>query len=355
MNGSARVHSIEVLQDFRAALCEFGQGASTALEEAVSEVQRVLMWLKLEQRPYWQGELRRRNEAYAQAKLALKRKRDLETSPLGGHYSYVDERKAVALAERRVAEAETRYRNVQRWAMKLEDEAFTFKTVLRGLLDTVELDLPTALSDIDAMVIALEKYLSVAPPAESAFPGEPGVASMTTVTEEAGSRQADSGGAAEAVLDYQSLRQRTPGAAERRGAGQSDVASDWAGIGALDEQQRRRVSSVAIVAGSPENGQRVVVARGVGRQSRVYIERVISTGPDDSGWFVGSALAWEADGGQEPAACEAISVGQLLQRRPDFAELLRLPAGFLVVLDSKGLEAIVNPAGKTLWQRKVEA
>ena len=191
MNGSARVHSIEALADLRAALCQFGQSVSGALEEAISEVQRALMWLTLEQQQHWQGQVRRRSEAYAQAKLTLNRKRDLEASPVGGHYSYVDERKALAQAERALAEAQSKYRNVQRWAVKLDQEAFTFKMVLRGLLDTVELDVPNALSDIDAMVMALEKYLSVAPPSEAVRVGDEAAASMGTSPEQVASPKRD--------------------------------------------------------------------------------------------------------------------------------------------------------------------
>ncbi|MBN2375077.1 MAG: hypothetical protein JXD22_01655 [Sedimentisphaerales bacterium] len=166
MSNGARVYSLEALKEFEAALLKFAHTVSAAIEEADSEVQRTLLWLNLEQDRYWKNQLRVRNEAYTQAKQVLKRKEYLDKSPLGSNSSYLDERKAIALAKMRFEEAQTKCKNVKLWIMKLEEEAMTFKAAANSLMNLVEMDLPQARAQIDSMVMALERYLEINPPSE---------------------------------------------------------------------------------------------------------------------------------------------------------------------------------------------
>jgi len=166
MSNGARVYSLESLKEFEAALLKFAHTVSASLEEADSEVQRTLLWLNLEQERYWKNQLRVRNEAYMQTKQVLKRKEYLDKSPLGSNSSYLDERKAIALAKMRYEQAQTKYKNVKHWIIKLEEEAMTFKAAANNLMNLLEMDLPQARAQIDSMVIALERYLEINPPSE---------------------------------------------------------------------------------------------------------------------------------------------------------------------------------------------
>ena len=168
MSNGARVYSLESLKEFETALLKFAYTVSASLEEADSEVQRTLLWLNLEQDRYWKSQLRVRNEAYMQAKQVLKRKEYLDKSPLGSNSSYLDERKAIALAKMRYEQAQTKYKNVKHWIIKLEEEAMTFKAAANNLMTLVDLDLPQARAQIDSMVTALERYLEINPPSEVA-------------------------------------------------------------------------------------------------------------------------------------------------------------------------------------------
>src|SRR5690554_528439 len=104
MAESARVESIEALKLFKRALWKFQESAGVALGEAEAEISRVLMWLENEQRSYWIGQVRNRQEAVAKAKEALRMKQVFKSST-GGRQSDVDEQKALQLALRRLAEA----------------------------------------------------------------------------------------------------------------------------------------------------------------------------------------------------------------------------------------------------------
>ena len=135
MSNGARVISLESLKELEVALLKFAQAVSAALEEADSEVQRTLLWLNVEQERYWKNQLRIRNDAYVQAKQVLKRKQYLDKSPLESNSSYLDERKAIALAKMRYEEAQAKCKNVKNWLVKLEEEAMTYKAAANNLMN----------------------------------------------------------------------------------------------------------------------------------------------------------------------------------------------------------------------------
>jgi len=336
MSSPARVHSIEALQDFRAALGEFAQKVSTALESAEMEIQRTLQWLKLDQQRYWKVQIRHRSEVYTQATLALKRKQHLEKSPLGGAYSYIDERRAVATAKSRLEEAQTKYQNVRHWIVHLEEEAYTYKAAVRSLLNVVEIDVPNARSDLDAMTAALERYLSVATPGEEQS-GE----STEQTAEMARPKQESQPGE---VSDYQVLRELTPEAVVRRELPQGRARCSWLAGDELSVQEREIIGQLAAAGGAFTGQEKVIVAKPAGTPRRVYLERVGLSDEAEGLWYVGA-------GEGDLIGYEAISIATLLEMRPDFAELVNLPIGYLVMISDGQMEAIVDAAGRTVWAK----
>jgi hypothetical protein len=167
MSRFARVGSIEMLKELRGSLCIFAELASNVLDEADAEIQRTVLWLKLEQHTYWKTQVRLRSEQLVQAKQALERKKHLDKSPLGGTYSYIDEKKAFTAAQRKFQEAEQKLANVKKWILQLEHEVFNYKGAVQGLASAVSLEIPNANTQIDRMVDALESYTALAPPAEA--------------------------------------------------------------------------------------------------------------------------------------------------------------------------------------------
>ena len=59
---SARVHSIDTLRMFRIALIKFAEACGTALTDAESEMQRVVLWLEHDQISHWTSQVRKRTE-----------------------------------------------------------------------------------------------------------------------------------------------------------------------------------------------------------------------------------------------------------------------------------------------------
>jgi hypothetical protein len=89
---------------------------------------------------------------------------------------------------------------------------------------------------------------------------------------------------------------------------------------------------------------KVVYAKGVLDQEKIYLERSRDVSKSDSGWYVGSV----EDKSSEPEL-EAGYVYQLLQRRPETMSALTLPEGYLAIFTGNHIDAIVNEENQNIW------
>ncbi|HWB21247.1 MAG TPA: hypothetical protein VG711_13190, partial [Phycisphaerales bacterium] len=119
MAQGAKVISLSVLTDVKAALIEFSDQARRALSETMTDAQRVKVWLEHEQTVHWQQEIRKRTAKVAEAKSQLYRAQmqSREERP-----SCVLERKAVVRAEAALQEASEKLQKTKRWASLLDRE-----------------------------------------------------------------------------------------------------------------------------------------------------------------------------------------------------------------------------------------
>ena len=96
MSGQARVDSFAILTQFRASLATFASTAAMALDEAGTDIQRTLLWLREDRYRYWKAQVQTRTQQYTQAKLALKQREVLDRAIAGSRSSCVEERRARA-------------------------------------------------------------------------------------------------------------------------------------------------------------------------------------------------------------------------------------------------------------------
>ncbi len=164
MNQEARVSSILVLKELRAALGTFGETAAKALEEASTEIQRGRQWLMEDRYRYWKTQVQARSERFARARITLKQKQVFDRTLGGVPTSCVDERKALKIAEARLREAEHKFRRVQAWSLRIEKEMSDYRGATQRLLSAIEVDIPNARARLDHMIEALEAYIALAPP-----------------------------------------------------------------------------------------------------------------------------------------------------------------------------------------------
>src|SRR5262249_21560876 len=161
MTRSARVTSIQTVEAFKGALCEFGKDARDALCAADLAVRRAVDWLKAQQQ-FWQRELRKRQEDVVQAKkeLTARKYQNRDGRGLGS----TEQEKALKKAQDRQREAETKLANCKRWAPELHHAVTEYEGPTRQLAGPLDTDLVQAVALLEHKLEALEAYLRLAPP-----------------------------------------------------------------------------------------------------------------------------------------------------------------------------------------------
>ncbi len=339
MSQAAHIESIEKLKDLRVVLCLLAETARTGLLDADSEIQRVNLWLKNEQVRYWKSQIMSRGEMVTRAKIALNQ-RKLTKTPLGGHYSCVDEEKALQLARRRLEEAETKLANVQKWNRRLDEEVFEYKGQVQALGRMVDSTLPVAIAHLDRMIEALESYVAVKSAGGAEVDLHAAFASVARLS--LPDVLLDSPWQETREAAYRELRKLMPSGETRMQAAGGLVPQSLAGRG-ISQPDRDGIAGLGLAAAPPAPDSRLVLAAGSETASRLYLERGESAGPQDSGWYVGSV-----EGGL-PANLTAIRVGDLLIQGPQWEQILDLPVGTLIVLQGDSVEALLNGRDTILW------
>ncbi len=345
MGEYARVESFEALKRFRAALCQFADSAGAGLDEAEADIQRTAAWLSQEQSNFWKREGEKRAELFTRAKSALNRKK-LQSTALGNRPSCVDEEKELARATQRLEEARVKAANVRRWCRLLTEEAFTYQAVAGGLSQVLAVDVPNALAQLDNMIAALEAYAATAAPQmQGSLAGVPeggelgagvGQGSMARGTVP-GLRDVDA---------YRGLRVRTPPQSVRDTLTPHELDAGWQPVGAPASHPFADLASLGLARVPVEPGDKIVLARGVGQQPHLYLERLGPSAAGDSGWYVGGV------DDSTPSEHDAVRVADLLAARPELEPLLELPAGCLIVLDGATLEAVFDAGDNLLWSAR---
>lgn len=159
MANPVHVESIDALRVLRTALIKFMETSNLSLAEAESDLQKALNWLS-EQSTHWESQIRKRQEALSRAQEALRMKRLFKRAD-GTYPSAVDEQKAVALAKRRLEEADDKRKKTKAWILRLPKEIQLYKGGVQRLSTTISGELPVAVARLDAMSGSLESYVAL--------------------------------------------------------------------------------------------------------------------------------------------------------------------------------------------------
>jgi len=173
MANQARVTSIDVLENFRAALIVFVTKARRAADTASDQSRRMRAWLQSDQRMHWEGEIRRRKRTLDQAV------QELYSARLSGQPDLIAVRQlAVRKARHHVEEAEARLKNVMRWNQNFGVAADPLLKKVDSLREFMDHAMPDAIAYLSNAQKSLEAYADDrrpagdAPPAPSAASGE---------------------------------------------------------------------------------------------------------------------------------------------------------------------------------------
>ena len=161
MGQSVRVHSLESLEKFRAALIEFGKDAKDTLCAAEMQIQRTFDWLE-EKSKYWTHEIKKRREELTRAKIELDSRKSMDRDGRGpGHSS---QEKQFRKAQARLKEAEQKLANCKHWKPLLEHAVHEYFGPARQLNGVIDTDLAQSAILLKQKVAALEQYLALQAP-----------------------------------------------------------------------------------------------------------------------------------------------------------------------------------------------
>jgi hypothetical protein len=334
MSEAARVDSIDPIRDFRVYLTKFQEGASLAIGDADSDVNRAARWLEGEGLNFWMGMVRKRQEELAKAEEAYRFKR-LYKDASGSMPSAVEEQKGVQIAKRKLGECQEKLANVKRWTRQLQKETVIYRGGVSGFANTVSSGVPAAIAHLAVTLDHLDKYIEMSAGTGAESP-EAAAAGVGAASEGAGpsmSRAAEESPAAkEAAVDPAAIRAGAPTAQAISAAKPEEKGPVKLSCGVVTDEQGAKIAAVATAA-APGDEERITTSPAAAGSDRIYLLRL---GAPDATWCLGSV------DGADSGVYNTITAGDLRVGRPDLAALLKLPAGFLAVVDSKGLLAVFN-------------
>jgi hypothetical protein len=170
MNRPARVRSIDALDHLTAAVRAFASEATVALDGLRMDLHRATQWVQCDQKDYWTQELRRSEQAVTEAKLTLERKRMYRIGDQAP--SCREEEKTLEAAKRRVAVAREKLEAVKRWSRLLERHSMECRAGIAPLSDWVQTDVPRAVTLLNRMSGALERYVGMESSVGTEIPAE---------------------------------------------------------------------------------------------------------------------------------------------------------------------------------------
>jgi hypothetical protein len=336
---TARVDDIDPIRDFRIHLTKFQEMAGRALSDADSDVNRMMRWLEGEGLNLWTSAIRKRQEILAKAEEALRFKR-LYKDASGSTPSVVEEQKVVKKAKDSLAEAQEKLKNVKHWTRALQKEQTLYRGAVASFSNDVAAGVPQAIGYLGALLAELEKYLeleAVGAGEESAAgagagPGrEDGGPSMARAADEA-----QKGRGTE--IDPAALRADIPTAQAILAAKAAEKGPVQSVCGKVTAEQASALAKIA-ADGVPGDEERIVVSPRITGSSRLILARLDSLGPSR---YLGPVE------GPDLGVYNTVTVGDLRAGRPDLAELLRLPVGFMAVIGATGIEAIFDPKNQSV-------
>ncbi len=160
MKPPARVNSLDLIRDFRAALAMFKADGEDALTAIALDIRRAFDWLT-ERRQDWTRAIRECQDEVTQAKADLARKQVYH--PGERQPDCTQEIKALRKAISLLEYAEAKVERCRRWDLALRRAADEYEGPARQLGSLLEGDLPKALTLLERLVNALEEYVAVAP------------------------------------------------------------------------------------------------------------------------------------------------------------------------------------------------
>jgi hypothetical protein len=165
MDRSANVTSIDAIRDLRAAFRTFEAHSRDAVTLLTLEVRKALDWLENDRTRYWPEQVRKASERVAEARNELERCQltyGSEDSP-----SCYEQKKALERAKRRLRLCEEKVKRVRHWVRTVRGEMDEFDGQMARINNCLDADVPRAVTMLERMLRALERYAETSAPTDS--------------------------------------------------------------------------------------------------------------------------------------------------------------------------------------------
>jgi hypothetical protein len=169
MSEAAKVTAIDAIQDFRAALVEFGEDATDALCSAEAEIRRMGDWTE-DQLKNWQVEVRAGEEQVFQAKTELTRRKMMQFGDRP--VDTTDQELALRRAKARLEHAEDQVEKTREWLRAWPKAVSEYRGPSGQLKALLEGDLPRATALLSRKIAALQAYADGSSGLPSSAPAE---------------------------------------------------------------------------------------------------------------------------------------------------------------------------------------
>lgn len=158
MPESAKVTSLEAIENFRARLIIYRDKAVRVLDEVSDEVTRSRLWLETDRPTFWQSQIRRRQRELEQAQ------QELFSAQLSGlrDASYAQQAN-VQKARRAIRDAEEKVKLVKQWQRQFDQRVESPARQVEKLRHQLGHDLGLAVAWLNEMTRTLSAYAELSP------------------------------------------------------------------------------------------------------------------------------------------------------------------------------------------------
>lgn len=169
----ANVRSVDAIRDFKNAVVTYAEEAHTALTGVEMEIRQTRNWLERDQLSFWKAQVKRGQEAVAEARTELHRRKLSQGN--SDAVSDAEQKENLRNAQRRLHEAEEMVERVKKWIPILEHAIAEYHSQSQPLGDHLAGRLVNSLALLDRMIISVEQYLATEAPSAPVLPPTGGV------------------------------------------------------------------------------------------------------------------------------------------------------------------------------------
>ena len=176
MSRSAKLTSIDAVEQMSAALAVFGEEVAIALDQLDIESKRAVEWIRHDRKAYWASQVRRNRDGVSESRAELERALTYR-GVADQRPSCREERADLEKARRRLRVSEEKIDAVLHWTHAIDHEVLELAGGMSQLAQWLQADLPRAQGVLKRLAATLEAYVATPtanitkPPAAKASAG----------------------------------------------------------------------------------------------------------------------------------------------------------------------------------------